>query len=677
VVARKLKYVARNVLLCWSAQCAEKQRARYVHQRALAHSKRHGLIVRACLLWRAGAVVHARQLRLSARIARLTFERSAAKTLHVWHASVVWQARRKRVLLRCLTASVRVCLKRVWVTWRRGVGEAMRRSKMEHRALRRWVRSRSLHVLVVWVNRVAARRRYRAAVHKSVLGIQIRLLRSVFCIWELAQNVSGGGVPQMWQRQKNEALMETSLEMHSKNDNNVKDFDAARNRHRHCEVSGLEHFSILTPSSLHHARRETGGSGSSGGGRSYDEGAVEKARKEVEQALGLLEEEKRKRETLEQERVHEKVKWEDKEQTVALELEQLLHKLEMAREHENERERARERERDTDRGKILSLVQGRVEMQKALEAQCAMQEELTKESEQVGRARQELALEHELAVEALEVERNERLHDRKVLVGEAGRERALMWRMMDGMERRRAWRVRSRVLRMWRACFSRHVKACVMKLLLARRSLCQRFLCWVEAVVVEREREQVLEREREIAMALESQLAFHREREWASRKGKEEGGGVGARSLPPNSSTYEAARGGDLDLSCITSLDSVRGLGSTTTAQDAHTACADAMAGVRAAADAHACGLEKGWVQSALCLSRHSAAHHARLCLQRRQLGRDAQDADADALVPFSLSQIMSHALFFCSWRLSAQTQAAVIRGRIGSSGGVQRWHNR
>jgi len=479
----------------------------------------------------------------------------------------------------------------------------------------------------------------------------------------------------MWQRQKNEALMETSLEMHSNNDNHLQDHHAARNRHR--EVSGLEHFSIVNPSSLHHARRETGGSGRSGGGRSDGEGAVEEARKEVEQALGLLEEEKRKRETLEQERVNEKVTWEDKEQKVALELEQLLHKLEIAREHENERERARKRERDTDRGKILSLVQSRVELQAALEAQCAMQEELTEESEQVERARQELALEHELAVEALEVERNERLHDRKVLVGEAGRERALMWRMMDGMERRRAWRVRSRVLRMWRACFSRHVKACVMKLLLARRSLWQRFLCWVEAAAVEREQEQMREREREIAMALEAQLASHREREWASRKGKQEGGGVGARSLPPNSSTYEGACGGNLDLSCITSLDSVRGLGSTTTAQDADTACADAMAGVRAAADAHACGFEKGWVQSALRLSRHNTSHHSHLCLQRRQLGRDAQDADADALVQFSLSHIMSHALFFCSWRLSAQTQAAIIRGRIGSSGGVQRWHNR
>lgn len=236
------------------------------------------------------------------------------------------------------------------------------------------------------------------------------------------------------------------------------------------------------------------------------------AAQELEAALLLLNEEKAKRSLLEEKWAADRATTLAAEADVAAELERLVGQLDEEREQQRLREQELQGLLTAERLKLLDLAHEKIGLHDRLEAQRAAQEILTKDGESIEKAHRDLGQQHALALEQLENERRQRQLDREMLVREVSCERALVWRMMDSMQRRRELREAQAVLLRWRAYFTRNVKARLKSFLQARRALCRLFFDWADAVALERERELVREREREqqIALALEAQLEHQR-----------------------------------------------------------------------------------------------------------------------------------------------------------------------
>lgn len=247
----------------------------------------------------------------------------------------------------------------------------------------------------------------------------------------------------------------------------------------------------------------------------------------------------------------------------------------------------------------------------------------------------------------IEVERQQRQRDREVLMEEAGRERALLWRIMDGMERRRQWHERKRVLRSWRTWFTTHVKARVKRMLAARRGLRRTFLRWVKVATAERECE------REIAVALEAQLEKHREKERKSERERESQDDTHARGITLNGA-WSGLAGVDVGEGV--------GKGSYLPPSPSHT-----FTEAAAAAAARVEGYEKGWLR---CVSRllavvgGSASSRARVHTHTPRTQLEVSD---------QVSALLSAALCLCKWRLCA----VVSRDRRRWWAVGQRWRRR
>jgi len=309
----------------------------------------------------------------------------------------------------------------------------------------------------------------------------------------------------------------------------------------------------------------------------------------------------------------------------------------------------------------------------------------------------------------------ERLRDREVLVGEAGRERALMWRMMDAMERRRRWREGKGVLQAWRVWFSTHVRARVKRLLHSRRFLCQLFLRWGDAVAGEKESM----RQRDLTVALEAHLQTHRVRErerdrqaldavvqWAGVAGVEVGVGmcVASPSLSafPHATVLEAKEGGaggsELSLSRIASVESASGAGgslvnappspatgaASATSTDAGpaiitAACLASAYGGHTTADAaqaealHAAAYEQGWLAFARSLQGAQEAG-ARARLPRTLQAPSAPESGVQASV---LSPQGLLALFVRAWYEHSDRRGLMTRLAAGCIGAVHQWRCR
>jgi len=305
-----------------------------------------------------------------------------------------------------------------------------------------------------------------------------------------------------------------------------------------------------------------------------------------------------------------------------------------------------------------------------------------------------------------------------VLVGEAGRERALMWRMMDAMERRRRWREGKSVLQAWRAWFSAHVRARVKRLLHSRRCLRQLFLHWADAVAGEKESM----RQRDLTVALEARLETHRvrerERERHERKASDAlmqwagvaAVGMGVAPPSPTASPHislleaqEVGAGVELDLSRIASVESGRGgaapfaspppapvpAAADATSPSAHPATVPAAShasrtsasGGDAEAKAlqppayqqgYAQGFERGWLAFA---SRLQGAQEDGARARSQRTTQEQEPSPASSGVELSAGGLL--ALFVRAW--SEFTQRRILSARLVAAcvGAVDTWRRR
>ena len=388
-------------------------------------------------------------------------------------------------------------------------------------------------------------------------------------------------------------------------------------------------------------------------------------KKELEGTLLLLDDERKKRAMVEKEWASERAKMHAAEAQVASELERLVQQLDDERKQQQEREQEQKSFLESERFQILRLVEEKTKLHSQLETQRALQEQLEQQCSVLERARQDSDRERGQAMDQLEHERRQRQRDREMLVHEVSCERALVWRMMDSMQRRREMRESAACLSGWRAWFLRHVKARLRCFLQARRLLCQLLLCWADAVAMETERERAREREREqqVALALEVQLEHERARE----RGRTDAATQSSPLVLKESERPEPA-----------SLN-VKDAGPWGAAQHQSGRGAE-MGQVEAKSDAMLAAYQQGWMRLAAQLGDPEQSW--RLGLRGSGGGWvHGEPSEASHLPPepfeASLLPLMRLSLCFVRWRLASATRRTLAAGTMACCSLVMRLRQR
>ena len=515
VRVRKRRDFLRGAFAAWSIKCVEMKRFRVVGERVV-RSRDNASLARPWRPWRQWASSQARLQRVAGKIMALVESRLTSRGLRFWRARFASDLRAKMVIARCAARCTKTAI---------------------------------LGAMLRWVRVATEKRKMRTAMDRVLENTRYRGVRATFCSWAAAWEVAcidqsksdaaAGSASRhldaetVWRQRALDVtrrLDEKDAEIATLKQQLVKFCQSVRatdddggvrgqqdqDQHWSSTSAGLGPVGASRDLASRFVQTDSFSSnvaaGMGGAAQELEAVGMGGAAQELEAALLLLNEEKAKRSSLEEKWAADRAKTLAAEADVAAELERLGGQLDEEREQQRLREQEMQGLLTAERLKLLDLAHEKIGLHDRLEAQRAAQEILTKDGESIEKAHRDLVQQHALTLEQLENERRQRQLDREMLVHEVSCERALVWRMMDSMQRRRELREAEAVLLRWRAYFTKNVKARLKSFLQSRRALCQLFFDWADAVVLEKEREIARERERDqqMSLALEAQLEHQR-----------------------------------------------------------------------------------------------------------------------------------------------------------------------
>ena len=311
--ARRWRAEMRAAVHTWHQAMAGRRRARLLERRASAHGTKVSLSL-AWVGWQWTSAQTAGLRRLALQGSRRSGARILARAVKAWGKEALRDARRKRRLQRTAAKWSRARACRAWAAWKGRVVALMWKGRVAEGALRRCQRRLSSLALFCWCHCAALRRRHRHLARKALERRRIACVGTAFAEWVLGLGGAAGnaGAQSGGDKRNNGS---DALRLQSATPGMLQltagGVEEARERGVEELLDAKDAQIARLAAQIEDLReaQQRGAAGAEGrtGGRGEGDGtSVEEAKAEVEKVLKLLEDEKQRRESLEQERALER-----------------------------------------------------------------------------------------------------------------------------------------------------------------------------------------------------------------------------------------------------------------------------------------------------------------------------------------------------------------------------------